>query len=776
MKQFKEDVISVLDIDYQKNMKDATTVELYNAVSKAAVRTLGKDWNLESSKKKVCYLSAEFLIGRLIYSNLLNLGMFNQFSELMSEHNLDIRVFEEIEDAALGNGGLGRLAACFLDSGATIGTVLNGYGIRYRYGLFKQYFEDGFQKETADDWMSCGDPWSVRREEEKVKISFKSGDIYAVPYDTPVIGYGKQTINTLRLWQAEAIEAFDFQLFNNQQFKAAAKQRNDADEICYVLYPNDNSYEGKKLRLKQQYFFTSATMQDIVGKYKKKFGGDFSHFSSEYAVQLNDTHPVIAILELMRILIEEEGLTQAKALKLIRDTFAYTNHTVMAEALEKWDGSLLKNVVPKLYKYVAAIQKALVKDLKELGVKDKELALYSVLDEDNVIHMARLAIYCCHSTNGVARIHTDILKQDALKEWYAIYPERFNNKTNGITQRRWLALSNMELSGFISDKIGNGWITDLDRLKDLEKLADQDSVIREFDTIKKIKKRQLADYILKKEGIEINPDFIFDIQVKRLHEYKRQLLNAFSILDIYFGLKDGRIKNFNPTCFIFGAKAAPGYFRAKGVIKFINEIAKMIRQDQEVADKLQVVFVSNYNVSYAEKLTPAADFSEQISTAGTEASGTGNMKFMLNGAVTLGTYDGANVEIVEQAGEENNYIFGARVEDIEKISKTYSPKKIYKKEIRIKKALDTLNTFDDGGSGMFKELYDSLLEGASWHKPDHYYLLLDFLPYCDAKLKGNQDYSNMLSFRRKCFINTANAGKFSSDRTIRDYRDDIWKA
>ena len=778
MNNFKSDVNAILDLDYGKTVKKATTIELYNAVSKAAMKTIGKDWGLEAKSKKVCYLSAEFLIGRLVYSNLLNLGLLNQFTELMSENNLDIRIFEDIEDAALGNGGLGRLAACFLDSGATIGVTLNGYGIRYRYGLFKQYFENGFQMETADDWMSCGDPWSIRKDEEKIRIDFKNQSVYAVPYDTPVIGYGGQTINTLRLWQAEPLENFNFELFNEQRYDKAVKARNDAEAICQVLYPNDSTDDGKKLRLKQQYFFSSASLKDTIKKYKKVYGNDFSHFSSEYAIQLNDTHPVVAIPELVRIFMEEEGMTFAKALKIAKETFAYTNHTVMSEALEKWSVKLFKAVIPNVYKYVLMIHKALIKELKSLGVAEENQQQYYIIDDNNLIHMARLAIYASHSTNGVAWIHTEILKNDALKEWYQIYPERFNNKTNGITQRRWLALANMELSGFITDKIGNAWITDLDKLKELERYADDESVIRQFDSIKRIKKQQLAEYIEKKEGIKINPDFIFDIQVKRLHEYKRQLLNAFSILDIYFGLKDGSIKEFNPTCFIFGAKAAPGYFRAKGIIKYINEIAKMIREDKDVCDKIQVVFVSNYNVSYAEKLTPAADFSEQISTAGTEASGTGNMKFMLNGAVTLGTYDGANVEIVQQAGEENNYIFGARVEDIEKIKETYSSKELYNSNPRIKKVVDTLvdGTFDDGGTGMFKELYDSLLEGASWHKPDHYYLLLDLIPYCEEKLKGNHDYSDMIAFRRKCFINTANAGKFSSDRTIKDYRNEVWNA
>ncbi len=776
---FKSSVITILEFDYGKSMKEATTIELYHAVSKAAMRSLGKDWGLEANRKKVCYLSAEFLIGRLIYSNLYNMGLFNQFVELMGENGLDIRVFEEIEDAALGNGGLGRLAACFLDSGASNGITLNGYGIRYKYGLFKQYFEEGFQKEVPDDWQSFGDPWSVRREEEKVRIDFKNQPVYAVPYDTPIIGYGGRTVNTLRLWQAEPIEKFNFRLFNEQKYSKASENRNEAEAISSLLYPNDSTDEGKKLRLKQEYFFSSASLQDIVGRYRKKYGEDYSHFSSEYAIQLNDTHPVVAIPELIRIFMEEAGMTFAKALKIARETFAYTNHTVMAEALEKWSISLFKAVIPNVYRYIAMLNKALLKELEAKGIKsEEEQRLYRIIeDETSTLHMARLAIFATHSTNGVAELHTRILKEDALKEWYRIYPERFNNKTNGITQRRWLALANMELSGFITDKIGSSWVTDLEKLKKLERFADDKAVIRQFNDIKQIKKKQLADYIRRQEHIQVNPEFIFDIQVKRLHEYKRQLLNAFSILDIYFGLKDGRIKDFTPTAFIFGAKAAPGYFRAKGIIKYINEIAKMIDGDLTVRNQLQVVFVHNYNVSYAEKLIPAADISEQISTAGTEASGTGNMKFMLNGAVTLGTYDGANVEIVEQAGLENNYIFGARVEELEQLRDSYHPKELYEKHPRIKRVLDTLvdGTFDDGGTGMFQELYDSLLIGASWHKPDHYYLLLDFLPYCDAKLLVNREYQDTFSFRRKCFMNTANAGKFSSDRTIREYTREIWK-
>ena len=773
---FKTNVGLILDLDYGKTIKVASKTELYNAVSKAAMKTLGSDWGLNSNKKKVCYLSMEFLVGRMIYSNLYNMGLLNQYIELMSENNIDIRVFEDIEDAALGNGGLGRLAACFLDSAASHNIVLNGYGIRYKFGLFKQEFEDGFQKELPDDWQRFGDPWSVRREEDTIRVDFKDQSVLAVPYDMPVIGYGAKTINTLRLWQAEPIETFNFELFNEQQYDKAVKNKNEAEAITSLLYPNDNTNEGKMLRIKQEYFFSSASLQDVIKRYKEKYGSDFSNFASEYAFQLNDTHPVLAIPEFIRLLVEHENVSFAKAFRIAKEIFAYTNHTVMSEALEKWDVSLIESVIPQVYKYIDMLNKELIKELESFGIVTPEAQKEYLLIDGSTIHMARIAIFVSYSTNGVARLHTEILKNDALNEWYKLYPERFNNKTNGITQRRWLALSNMELAGFITDKIGNSWITELDKIKELEKFAGDETVLKQYTDIKKVKKRQLAEYIYKHEGITVNPNSIFDIQVKRLHEYKRQLLNAFSILDIYYGLKEGRIKDFYPTTFIFGAKAAPGYYRAKGIIKYINEIAKMISEDPEVNDKLQVVFVTNYNVSYAEKIMPAADVSEQISTAGTEASGTGNMKFMLNGAVTLGTYDGANVEIVEQAGMENNYIFGARVEDIEKIKDSYDPVKIYESNPRIKRLLDTLvdGTFDDGGSGMFKDLYDSLLKGASWHKPDNYYILLDLPDYCDTKLRVNKDYHDQKSFRRKCFINTANAGKFSSDRTIRDYANEIW--
>jgi starch phosphorylase len=774
---FKNDILSILDLDYGKSIKEADTVELYNAVSKAAMKNTKTKWETPTSGKTACYFSLEFLTGRLIYSNLLNLGLLNQLSELFNENNIDIGIFEDIEDAALGNGGLGRLAACFLDSAATEGITLNGYGIRYKYGLFKQFFKDGFQKETKDDWQRFGDPWSLRKEKEKVKIEFRNQTVYAVPYDTPVIGYGAQKVNTLRLWQAEPVQAFDFKLFNDQKFDQAVIEKNEAQAITSVLYPNDESDKGKKLRLKQQYFFTSASLQDIMSNYRKKHGNDFSHFADEYAIQLNDTHPVVSIPEFIRLLVTEGNVSFGKALKIAKQTFAYTNHTIMAEALEKWDVKLFKSVLPNVYRYIVLIHKALQKEIGTMGITGEAKKSYMIIDEDGKINMARLAVFATHSTNGVAQIHTEIIKNNVLKEWYKIYPERFNNKTNGITQRRWLALSNMELSGFITDKIGNAWVTDLDKLKNLEKVKNDHDIIDQFMKIKHIKKQQLADYVKRQEGITLNPDFIFDVQVKRLHEYKRQLLNAFSILDIYYGIKDGRIQNFYPTAFIFGAKAAPGYFRAKAIIKYINEISKKINNDPDVNDQIKVIFISNYNVSYAEKIIPAADVSEQISTAGTEASGTSNMKFMLNGAVTLGTYDGANIEIVQQAGEENNYIFGARVEEIEKISSKYRPQNLYKQNPRIKRVVDSLidGTFSDGETGMFRELYDSLLIGASWHKADHYYLLHDFILYCDAKIKVNSDYKDRFHFTQKCFLNTANAGKFSSDRTIKQYASEIWE-
>ena len=776
MSQFQEMIERCLRETGAPSAQEATAKQLYHSVSRAAMAELMARWKKTENQKRACYLSAEFLTGRLIYSNLMNLGLLEETTRYLEQNGISPAIFEQIEDDALGNGGLGRLAACFLDSAATQNIPLDGYGIRYRYGLFQQRFEDGFQKEYPDDWTRFGDPWSIRREEESVLVRFADQTVRAVPYDMPVIGYGGTCINTLRLWQSEPVDGFDLSQFNSQNYTEASEKRTLAEAISAVLYPNDDTREGKRLRLKQQYFFASASIQSILRDYRRAHGDDFSQLPQSFAIQLNDTHPVIAIPELLRILCGEYMVPFDEAFALARDTFAYTNHTIMAEALEKWDIPLFLSVAPEVYPYVVMLQNKLRLDLNARGIYGEDQKIY-FLSDGRQIHMARLAIYASHSTNGVAKIHTEILKNTALPEWYHLYPERFNNKTNGITQRRWLALCNRELSSFITDRLGSGWITDLDQLKGLEKYADDPHSLRQLLEIKQEKKRQLAAYVQAHDAFQLHTDFLFDIQIKRLHEYKRQLLNAFSILDLYFGLKEGRIQDFYPTVFLFGAKAAPGYYRAKGIIKFINEAAKLINYDSDVNRMMQVLFVQDYNVSYAEKLIPAADISEQISTAGTEASGTSNMKFMLNGAVTLGTLDGANIEIVDRAGRENNYIFGATVEELDAQRDSYDPVKLYEGIPRIRRVVDTLvdGTFSDGSTGMFRELYDALLKGASWHQPDHYFLLQDFLSYCDARLRANRDYAqDREAFARKCLINIANAGPFSSDRTIRQYSTDIW--
>lgn len=772
---YKNDIARVLQLDYDTTIDRCTVKQLYAAVSKAAVAHAYANAQAPSGSKRASYLSAEFLIGRVVYANLYNLNLLDETAQILAENGRDIAEFEEIEDDALGNGGLGRLAACFLDSAATHDIPLDGYGIRYRFGLFKQRIENGFQVEEADDWQAFGDPWSIRREEDSVRIEFADQTVVAVPYDMPVIGYGGKTVNNLRLWQAEPVREFDFDSFNRFEREKAVEERIKAEQISGTLYPNDDREEGKILRLKQQYFFSAASVRDMVRRYERTHGNDFAAFAQEYAIQLNDTHPVVAVPELLRILCEEKGLTFDEAFAIAVETFAYTNHTIMAEALEKWSTKMFFAVIPKVYEFVVMLDRRLCDELKAKGISGESARKYRIIDGD-LIHMARLAIYAGHSINGVAQIHTDILINDALSEWYALYPERFNNKTNGITPRRWLALANRELSEYITERIGDGWITDLDELKRLEPLAQDERELAIFRDIKRTKKIQLCEYMRQMDGFEVNPDFIFDIQIKRLHEYKRQFMNALSMLYIYYGIKEGRISNFCPTAFIFGAKAAPGYYRAKGIIKLINEIAQLCNNDPDTRDLMKVVFVANYNVTYAQYLTPAADISEQISTAGTEASGTGNMKFMLNGAVTLGTYDGANVEIVQQAGEENNYIFGARVEDIAQIGQSYDPMAIYESNPLIKQVMDALidGTLDDNGTGMFKELYNSILIGASYHRADNYFLLYDLESYCQARLRANADYRDSVQFARKCYLNMVNAGKFSSDRTIRQYAEEIW--
>ena len=585
---------------------------LYEAVSEAAVQTAMPAWKANDNRKTACYFSAEFLVGRLIYANLYNLGLLDETRRIFTENGLDPNMFEELDDPALGNGGLGRLAACFLDSAASQGLWLDGYGIRYRYGLFKQYFEDGFQKEEPDNWLRFGDPWSVRKDNEKVLVQFGGQAVWAVPYDMPVIGYGGKTVNTLRLWQAEPQQPLDFESFNQQRYGEAYRVQNEAEAISAVLYPNDDTPEGKKLRLKQQYFFSAASLASILGRFKRQHGADYASLPRYFAVQLNDTHPTVAIPELLRLLVGGEGMDFEAAFEVVQGIFAYTNHTIMAEALEKWDAELFSEVLPEVYPYVVMLQNHQNRALAQSGLSEKDRAACSIIDGGR-IHMARLAVYACHSVNGVAALHTEILKHNVLKEWYALYPQRFNNKTNGITQRRWLALCNPELAAFITERIGEGWLTNLDELKKLAPYADDPASLHRFIEIKDLKKQQLAGHVrVNENGFELNCNSLFDVQVKRLHEYKRQLLNAFSILDLYYSMKDGALADLPAMTFLFGAKAAPGYKRAKGVIKFINEIAKKLNADEETRSRLQVLFVQNYNVSYAEKLIPAADLSEQI--------------------------------------------------------------------------------------------------------------------------------------------------------------------
>ncbi|WP_294410855.1 glycogen/starch/alpha-glucan phosphorylase [uncultured Ruminococcus sp.] len=763
-----------------KNIKSATPQQLHDALGKTVMEMFADRWDNARqehlSKRRAAYLSMEFLVGRAVYNNLLVLGIYDEVEETFKELGIDLADLEEIEDAALGNGGLGRLAACFLDSAATLSLPLDGYGIRYKYGLFKQSIVDGFQREDIDDWTKYGDPWSVRCDEDTVLIEYSGQTVKAVPYDMPVFGFRTENVGTLRLWQAEPVKEFDFDVFNKQDYLEASKEKIYAEDISRVLYPNDDTDEGKKLRLKQQYFFSCASLTDIIRKHKARFG-TLDNLADYISVQLNDTHPVISIPELIRQLVDNEGYSFERALEMAKRIFNYTNHTVMQEALEKWRTDLVEELLPRIYAIIIQINEALMAEMYAKGVERSKIDRIKIIKGD-LIHMADMACYASSHINGVAEIHTQILKDTVLADWFSLCPERFRNETNGITQRRWIALCNRELSAYISELLGSDdWINDLDKLKELSKYADDENVLRRFIDIKQGKKKQLADFIKAHDGIDIDENSVFDIQIKRLHEYKRQLLNAFSILWIYYGIKDGSIQNFKPTTFIFGAKSAPGYRRAKAIIKFINEVGRIVSEDKDTRDLIKVVFVQNYNVSYAEKLVAAADVSEQISTAGTEASGTGNMKLMLNGAVTLGTYDGANIEIVQEAGEDNNYIFGARVEDLEKIVPEYDSRSIFSSDDMIRRVVSSLidGTVSDGGSGDFRELYMALLDGASWHAPDHYYLLGDIRDYVETKLRCINDYSSdRIGFARKQWLNMCNAGKFSSDRTIADYAENIW--
>ena len=755
-----------LKYTYDVSLQEATPQELHEALGQAVMMAISDDWSHSKKtrmpNRKAYYISAEYLIGRLVYSNLFNLGILDEMKELFAEHGVDLAILEDIEDDALGNGGLGHLAACFLDSAASTDIPLSGYGLRYKFGLFKQSFDaDGSQVENADDWTKFGDPWSFRRYNHTVKVKFPDHTVLAVPYDVPVIGYGTENVGTLRLWQCEAEEELDFNAFNNQDYLRALDAKNKAEDITRVLYPNDSTWEGKRLRIKQQYVLSSASLQDMLRTFKIAHGDDLSRFAEFYAVQLNDTHPAMSIPELIRLLMLE-GMSFDDAFNVAQKTFSYTNHTVMGEALEKWPLDLMRSVVPEIVDIICRIDQKL---------KWEHPGLFIV--KDNTAHMANLSIYVGSYINGVAEIHTQILKDDCFKDWYYAFPERFQNKTNGITPRRWLGLCNPELTAMLREKVGGDFLKNLDLIGELK---DQiyDETIVEFNDIKHLKKEQLCAVIAKHEGVTLNPDFIFDVQVKRLHEYKRQLMNILSIVDIYFRLKEGRLPDFHPTVYLFGAKSAPGYARAKAIIRYINRVAKMINNDPTVADKLKVVFVQNYNCSYAEHIIPAADISEQISPAGTEASGTGNMKLMLNGAVTLGTLDGANVEIAQEAGRENEYIFGHTVDEINAVKPTYHARDIFDSNADLRRAINTLVDGTVPTDDAQKELFHSLLDGTDWHQADHYFLLLDYASYFDTKLQANRDYADRIAFGRKCLMNVASAAKFSSDRTIRQYAEEIW--
>lgn len=765
-----------LKVKYAKTIDKALDSEIFNALSLTLMERIVDDWNettnTYSKNKQAYYLSAEYLMGRALGNNLINLGLYEDVKNILDELKIDINRIEEIEeDAGLGNGGLGRLAACFMESAATMDIPLTGYGIRYNNGLFSQYFENGFQREDGDFWLKNGDPWSIRKDSEAVTVKFSNLTVKAIPYDTPIIGYGTKNINTLRLWKCEPLKDFNFHLFNEQKYDEALKEKNMAENISRVLYPNDTNIEGKLLRLKQQYFLVSASLQDIVRKYKAQNKVINREFSRYHAIQLNDTHPTLAIPELIRILVDEEKMSFDDALSTVKDIFAYTNHTILAEALEKWDERLLSNLLPRIFEIIKEIDIRFTSQLQLKGYSYDAINDFKIIN-NGVVRMANLAIHVCFAVNGVAQLHTDILKDTELNNWYKLYPYKFQNKTNGITQRRWLRLCNKELSSLITELLGSeDWVTNLSELKKLEQFVDNDEVLERFLQIKHTKKEQLVRYIEETEGVKLDPDSLFDIQIKRLHEYKRQLLNAFYILDLYYRLKEKPYLNIPKTTFIFGAKAFPGYRRAKSIVKFINEIAKLINNDLDVNDKINVHFVQNYRVSYAEKLFPAADISKQISTAGKEASGTGNMKFMLNGAPTFGTLDGANVEIVRESGEENNFIFGLEVEEIDSLKQNYDVNSYLESNPSISRVVESLinGTFSDDGTGDFLDLYNSLK-----YEGDQYFILADFESFCKTEKKVFEAYRDRKKWAKKCIMNIANSGVFTSDRTILQYASEIW--
>ena len=794
---FKKSVLDNVKNIYRKNIDEATKQQVFQAVAYAVKDMIIDRWiatQREYEKqdvKTVYYMSMEFLMGRALGNNMINLCCYKEVKEVLDELGFDINVIEDQEpDAALGNGGLGRLAACFLDSLSTLGYPAYGCGIRYKYGMFKQEIKNGYQIEVPDDWLKDGNPFEVKRSEYAVEVKFggyvrvenKNGRNYfiqdgyqsvrAVPYDLPVIGYGNNVVNTLRIWDAEAIQEFCLDSFDKGEYEKAVEQQNLAKTIVEVLYPNDNHYAGKELRLRQQYFFISASVQRAILKFKE-LNKDIHKLPEKVTFQMNDTHPTVAVAELMRILMDEEGLEWDDAWDITTRTCAYTNHTIMAEALEKWPIELFSRLLPRIYQIVEEINRRFVLKIQEMYPGNQDKVKNMAVLYDGQVKMAHLAIAGSYSVNGVAALHTKILEERELKDFYEMRPEQFNNKTNGITQRRFLLHANPLLANWITDKIGDEWITNLSHLKKLKVYVDDEKCQQEFMNIKYQNKIRLAKYIKEHNGVDVDPRSIFDVQVKRLHEYKRQLLNILHVMHLYNRLKTEPEFDMYPRTFIFGAKASAGYKRAKLIIKLINSVADVVNNDASIDGKIKVVFIENYRVSNAEIIFAAADVSEQISTASREASGTGNMKFMLNGAPTLGTMDGANVEIVEEVGIENAFIFGLSAEEVMKYEREggYNPMDIYNNNQAVRRVLTQLidGTYAKDDPDRFRDLYDSLT------KEDVYFILKDFDSYAEAQQKVDKAYQDEKSWAKMAMLNTACAGKFSSDRTIEEYAKEIWK-
>ena len=801
---FKRDVRNNVKTLFRKEVEEATPQQLFQAVSYAVKEAIIDDWLATQKQyekddpKTVYYMSMEFLLGRALGNNLINMTAYKEVKEALEEMGIDLNVIEDQEpDPALGNGGLGRLAACFLDSLATLGYASYGCGIRYRYGMFKQKIRDGYQVEAPDNWLKDGNPFELRRPEYAKEVRFGGNirveydetgkthfvqenyeSVMAIPYDYPIVGYGNHIVNTLRIWDAEAIVDFQLDSFDRGDYHKAVEQENLAKNIVEVLYPNDNHYAGKELRLKQQYFFVSASIQAAITKFKKKHG-DISKLPEKVTFQMNDTHPTVAVAELMRILLDEENLGWNEAWDITTKCCAYTNHTIMAEALEKWPIDLFSRLLPRIYQIIQEIDRRFIEQVRAQYPGNEEKVKKMAILMDGQVKMAHLAIVAGYSVNGVAKLHTEILKNQELKDFYQMMPEKFNNKTNGITQRRFLMHANPLLADWVTEKLGTKeWITDLSKMSGLKEWLDDEEALKEFMTIKFKNKERLAAYIKEHNGVEVDPRSIFDVQVKRLHEYKRQLLNILHVMYLYNQIKEHPEMSFYPKTYIFGAKASAGYIRAKEIIKLINSVADVINNDRSINGKLKVVFIEDYRVSNAELIFAAADISEQISTASKEASGTGNMKFMMNGAPTLGTMDGANVEIVDEVGIDNAFIFGLSADEVINYEQNggYNPYDIYNNDPDIHRVVDQLvdGTYSNGDTEMYRDLYNSLLNNEGGSRADMYFILKDFRSYADAQARAMEAYKDKEKWAKMALKNTACCGKFSADRTIQEYVDDIW--